>query len=60
MTDEKVLMTQKGSENLWVCKKCGILRSSKFTHKHGEKLPEWKLKVIAKQLGVDKYAKEGD
>lgn len=26
--------------NVWNCRKCGIMRSSTHTHKHGEELPE--------------------
>lgn len=24
-------------EAIWKCKKCGLMRSNKLTHKHGEK-----------------------
>lgn len=25
--------------NIWTCRKCGLLRSSRHTHKHNEPLP---------------------
>ena len=31
---------------MWTCKKCGLLRSNKFTHRHGVSLTKDQLKNI--------------
>lgn len=32
-------MTEVSEYREWKCKKCGLMRSNKYTHIHGKKLP---------------------
>jgi len=40
MTRGNDIKPEKAPPLTWICKKCGLLRSNKKTHKHGEEMKD--------------------
>ena len=54
---EAVIMTETGRECIvWVCRKCGQLRSNRHTHKHFVPLPDEVIETYEKS----KAEKQGE